>query len=162
MTFFRAVRLANRGTGNNRTISLLALAAIVIAIYFTSQAYLTGSDPDPFNLVRLGLALLLLVVFLGYPYVLAYYQTARLWRNPAMQKTISGRVHDQGITYTNTTPFRSVPWEKFARLRVDPSLVALLTSDGVLTVLPRSFFKSEHDWQKFRTLVQNKYPQPKS
>lgn len=159
--FFRAVRLANRGSGPGRTVSLLALAAVGVAIYFAVQSYLTDPVIDSANIVRLGFALLLMGIFLGFPYVLAYYQAARLWKNPAMRNLISGRAHDRGITYTNTNPFRSVSWSHFARLRLKPDLVALLTSDGVLTVFPRTFFKSEADWDKFRQLVQSKLGQPK-
>ncbi|MFM8320318.1 MAG: hypothetical protein ACKOC5_05310 [Chloroflexota bacterium] len=155
-TFYRAVRLANQPARRGRWTGLLVLAALGALIVLTGQSFFSPEAQDPFNLVRLGLAALLVIAFLGWPGGLALYQARRLWQNPALQQPISGRAGEKGLTYTNTTPYRSVSWESFARLRLSTDLVTLLTPGGVLTVLPRSFFKNDSDWKRFRELAQRK------
>ncbi len=161
-TFFRAVRLANQPARNGGRLRWLALAALAVLLALAIQSLRRPADNDPFTWVRLGLGLALLLAYLVWPYGLSFIQARRLWANPALQRPISGRLQERGLTYTNTTPYRTVPWESYARLRLAPDLATLLTPAGVLTALPRSFFKSESDWQAACKLLQNKvqYRQP--
>lgn len=155
-TFFRAVRLANRPGKRSGRTRWLVTAALGVVVVIAGQMYLQDPVGDPFNLVRLGLALGLLAVFLAWPYALSYLQARKLWNEPALRQMISGRIGEKGITYTNTSPHRTVPWDKFARLRVAADMVALLTPTGVLTAFPRSFFRNDSDWRAFRELIQRK------
>ncbi len=155
-TFFRAVRLANRPAGRSNRLQWLVVAALGVAIFFSGQSYFETGSLAPGDLIRLGFAVAILVIFLGWPYALSYIQASRLWKDPALQQTITGRAQERGITYTNVSPYRTVPWTNFARLRTASDLVTLLTPAGVLSVFPRQFFKSEADWQAFRQLVQQK------
>jgi len=155
-TFFRAVRLANRPAGRSNRLQWLVVAALGVVIFFSGQSYLETGVLGSADLIRLGFAVAILVIFLGWPYALSYIQAARLWKDPALQQTITGRVQERGITYTNVFPYRTVPWTGFARLRITSDLVALLTPGGVLSVFPRGFFRSEADWQAFRRLAQQK------
>lgn len=155
-TFFRAVRLANQPARNAGRLRWLALAALAVLAALSLQSLRSPEENDPFTWVRLGLGLALLLAYLLWPWGLAFVQARRLWANPALRQPISGRLQARGLTFTNTNPYRTVAWESYARLRLAPDLATLLTPAGVLTALPRSFFKSESDWQAARQLLQSK------
>lgn len=155
-TFFRAVRLANQPARNGGRLRWLALAALAVLAALSLQGLLHPQDNDPFTWVRLGVGLALLLAYLLWPVGLSFIQARRLWANPALQRPISGRLQEHGLTYTNTTPYRTVAWENYARLRLAPDLATLLTPAGVLTALPRSFFKSDHDWRAACDLLRSK------
>jgi hypothetical protein len=155
-TFFRAVRLANQPVRNGSRLRWLVLAALAVVIVLSIQSLLKPENSDGFTWVRLGLGLGLLLAYLLWPYGLSYIQARRIWKDPAIRQEISGRLQERGITYTNTNPYRTVPWDRYARLRLAPDLATLLTAAGVLTVLPRSFFKSDSDWQNACKLLQSK------
>jgi hypothetical protein len=158
--FRRGVQLAGRTNSRNRFGGLMLVAALAAVVFLSGQSFYNGAIfTDPFMLVRIGLALLLLAAYLLFDPIRAYLQTRRLWQNPAMQQPITGRVTIDGLTYTNVSPYRNVPWSRFARLRLNKDLAALLTQDGVLTLLPKRFFKSEKDWEAAVKVIRSKVAQ---
>jgi len=44
-------------------------------------------------------------------------------------------------------------WDGFLRALVRDDMVVLIGSDGLATILPRTFFATEEHWQQFRQLV---------
>ncbi len=163
LEFARAVQLANRSGGRSRFGGWMLVAALAAVIFLSGKSFFSESSStgDPFIFIRIALAGLMLLAFLLFDPARAYLQTRRLWKNPAMQQQISGRVNHTGLVYTNVSPFRTVPWGRFARLRLNKDLASLLTADGVITVLPRRFFKSESDWQAFCKLAQSRLTTPR-
>jgi hypothetical protein len=56
-------------------------------------------------------------------------------------------VSSQGITYNLANGRKERLWDQFAKIQKNDKFIALLTPDGALSLLPRSFFKNENDWK---------------
>jgi hypothetical protein len=153
-TVFQAVKLANKSSKLNSVIriGLIAFIALIFIAYYVSIA--NKESLSSFEVLRSGRHLItipILLYFLLRPYIGSYQTAVKLWKNPTMQKPLSGIISSQGVAYVSSTGRREIDWAKFAKKQITESLIVLLTADGVLSFFPRHFFKSDNEW---RTVVQ--------
>lgn len=153
-TVFVAVRLANKPTRRNAFIRI-GLAILFIAIYIAYFISVASEESlSSFEIIRSGRHLITLPViayFLFQPAISSYQSATNLWKNPTMQKPLAGAISGQGVAYISPTKGRrEVAWESFAKKQVAENLIVLLTADGVLSIFPRHFFKSDDDWKRVK------------
>jgi hypothetical protein len=150
-TFFKSVRLANSPDRKQRRflaiISTFALISIGLLLY---RVFESGD--------LMGSAILLVAaITLGggalWPYLRAYFTARKMWANEGTRRPLQGVVTNQGITYILVDGRNEIRWERFRRVRKTGDLVALVRSDGLLLVFPRSFFNRDADWRKFSRLI---------
>lgn len=158
-TIFDAVRMANKPTLRSSLIRIGAavlMGAILIANIGVIASKESGSAVDDSRLIRMVLSLFILLYFLLQPYLSSYSTASGLWKDSGMQKPLQGAISSRGVTfYSSTVLRRESEWNKFARKRVTEKLIVLLADDGVLTILPRSFFSTDQDWQIAQQWVQS-------
>jgi hypothetical protein len=147
--FFQAVALVNKPSGRGAIIRY-GLAAVFLVIFITYFVTVAAKESlSTFEVARIGRLLIsvgIAVYILLQPRIAAYQTATRLWKTPTVQGPLGGFVSSQGVTYVLADGRAERFWHQFARVRKTDKFIALLTSDGVLFLLPRSFFKSEHDW----------------
>ncbi len=149
-TTFKAVKLANKPSRLNSIIriGLTALIAFIFIAYYVAIA--NKESLSSFEIFRSGRHLItipILLYFLLQPYISSYQTAANIWKNPIMQKPLSGVISSQGVAYISSTGRRETDWAKFAKKHVTENLIVLLTADGVLSFFPRHFFKDDNDWR---------------
>ena len=138
---------------------ITAIVIVILAgIYSTSMELAAQTEAaGTYDLIRLA-RLLLSLTILGYfavsPFLAARQVASKLWSAPQIRLPIHGRVSSQGIAYTFSTSETETRWEEFAKVRRADDLLVLQTADGVLSILPRSFFQSEADWKTLQQWVE--------
>lgn len=151
--YLEAIRLA--GTPKKwstawRVILFVGFTALAAFYAFTAMQDGEATGNEIFRFIRYGLAIAVFGYFIFRPYI-AIHQTAnRLWNDPLVRRPIHGTVSSRGITYGTLT----TPWSDFTFKHVTDDLVVLLTADRSMSALPRSFFRDESDWQRFRQMVE--------
>lgn len=152
--FYKSVMLANQPPRSRRIVQSFMLAFVIVAIVvLIIRLFETGDI--------LGHAIYITVVmlissFLGRSYVQPYLAARSMWSNPAVQRKLAGVVTKKGIEYRLEGGNNEISWDRFTRKRKVKNLVTLVTREGLLVIFPRTFFKTEADWQKFERLVDTK------
>lgn len=151
--FYRAVALINGPSRRGTTLRIIILV-ILVALYI---AYFIFAVPEAsqstFELVRVGRHVItvgIILYILSLPYLSAYRTAARLWNLPSVQGTFHGYVSSQGVIHGSSSDGQVINWDRFAKVRMNDKFIALLTADGILSLLPRSFFRSEAEWNVVR------------
>jgi len=100
------------------------------------------------------------ILLLGYialqAYISAYITASRLWKAPAMQKPIAGKVSSQWITLYSSKSEANMGWEKFAKVAKAEEMVVMLIPNGFPLILPQEFFGNGNDWHRFQQIVDYK------
>jgi len=152
--FYKSVMLANQPPRNRRIVQSFMLAFIAVAIVVLIARLIETGDILG-NVIYITLVMLI-GAFLARSYLQPYLAARRLWSNPSVQRKLAGVVTRKGIEYRLEAGNNEILWERFTRVRRAKNLVTLVTREGLLVIFPRTFFKSEGDWQKFERLVGTK------
>ena len=151
--FFKAVRVANQPGRNARLMYIfVALVFGVLLVTTTKNIIQTGDLAG--NLISLALILLLGVV-LYQAYIPPYLGARKMWTPELARRVFKGTVTKSGITYTFPQGDKSYRWSEINRLRSAPSFLTLVTLTGMLLVFPRRFFKTDADWERFKSVVES-------
>ena len=156
----RGIHLAMYPTGWPLVLRLLALALFLTGLGLIVTSLVQGEANVP-RLVRLAIPIALLASWALTPYVRAWREAARPWRNSASVPSLKGVISGEGILSNASAMGVLEKWDTFLRARVRDDLVVLLGTDGLATVLPREFFATEDDWQGFRLMVDFNVVRPK-
>jgi len=91
------------------------------------------------------------------PVVLTLYMRKRAWRNLAdTQGVISGNLSSHGITWKTLHSLTEYEWSEILKLKQSNSMLALFYSKRCAFYLPRSFFKTEEEWERAIDLCKSK------
>ena len=152
---FRAVFLANKPTRKRGLIRIgIAGLALVIYIAYTVLTSIQSktSLQDP-NLYGSHLMYLLLIaLFLFYPNITSWITALKIWRAPTMHHEYKGTISSEGILYSGKKTL--ITWDQIAKKQITEEIIVLLTSNGILSFFPRSFFISEGAWQRANQVVE--------
>jgi len=160
-TYFRAVRLAFQPTrrGMLNRILIAGAAAVFYIAFLVNWAGTGGIHlAEPVRMLLHVLAALIVLFILLEPVVIATVTAARLWRDPAVRSRWAGRVTAAGITFLPSE--RQLRWDSVVRSAQSDDLAVLLTGPASFLALPRSFFRSDEDWTRFRRLIDSKVRPP--
>ena len=154
---FKAVALASKPSRRNMNFRI-GISVFSIAVYAAFSVFeATRHNLPPLNLLLSPSSLLLLAViayFFIQPRITSYFIASRLWRNPALQHPLSGAISSEGVAYFSSSKGRrDFAWESFVKKQLSEDMITLVSSDGVLSIFPRSFFKSDPDWNTVRLWV---------
>ncbi len=152
--FYKSVMLANQPPRNRRIVQSFMLTFIVVAIVVLIARLIETGDILG-NAIYIT-SVMLIGAFLARSYLQPYLAARRMWSNPSVQRKLAGVVTRKGIEYRLEAGNNEILWERFTRVRRAKNLVTLVTHEGLLVIFPRTFFKSEGDWQKFERLVGTK------
>lgn len=143
--------LANQPPKNRRFVRSFLLVFILVAVVvLISRLIETG---DIFGNVTYIVVVMIVGAFLLRSYLQPYLGARQMWKNPSVRRKLTGAVTKKGILYRLEAGNNEIPWERFTRVRKVNNLVTLVTREGLLVIFPRSFFKSDSDWQRFERLV---------
>jgi hypothetical protein len=155
--YFHAVFVAYRPTFRmvvNRALLAVALASLYLA-------YQLKLSPDraipllaPARMPLHILALLIFLLLLAEPLLAPVYIAIRLWRDPAVHVEWRGRADNRGITFSASG--RNILWDSFRGIILEPDGIIFKTGTAGFLSLPREFFHSDSDWQRFRNLAEKK------
>ncbi len=152
---FKAVFLANKPTQKRGLIRIgIAVLALIIYIAYTVLTAIQAKTPilDPKLFGSHLMYLLLIALFLYYPNITSTITALKIWRAPTMHHEYRGTISSAGILYAGKKTL--ITWEQIAKKQITSEIIVLLTSNGILSFLPRGFFKSEGDWQRAIQLVE--------
>ena len=149
--FFNAVRLANEPGRTSRLMYIMVgMVFGVVTVTTINDIIATGDWAG--NMIEIALILLMGLV-LYQAYVPSYLGARRMWNTELEQRIMSGYITNKGISYKFEQGNKFYAWSDFNRLRKMPSLVTLITLDGMLLIFPHHFFKTDADWERFTNLV---------
>lgn len=151
--FFKAVRVANQPGRSARIMNILvALVFGVMLVTTTKNIAQTGDLVG--NLISIGL--LLVMGFLLYQaYIPPYLGARKMWTPELAQRVLKGTVTKSGVTYSFPKGNKIYRWSEINRLRITPSFVTLVALSGMLLIFPRRFFKTDADWERFKSVVES-------
>ena len=154
---FKAIALANKPSKRNELIRIgLALLSVVLfAIDIVVETHQYSLPPfDSIWATRYILVFLVVAYILLIPFIASNLTARRVWKNPALRAPLAGAISSQGVAYISTTKGRrDLPWETFIKKNLSEEMITLVSSAGVLSIFPRSFFKSDSDWNTVRLWV---------
>ena len=152
--FFKSVMLANQPPRSRlyvRTLlSVFLIAAIVVLV---SRLAETGDFLANATYIVL---VMIIAAFLARSYLQPYLAARQLWKNPAVQRKLTGTITKKGILYQLETGNNEILWERFTRVRKARNLTTLVTREGLLVIFPHHFFRNQADWERFNNLVDSK------
>jgi hypothetical protein len=151
--FYRAVALANMPSRKWHIFRLASVALMLILLAVFVTASLIGREPDVYRIARSSVSAGIACFLLLLPYIDALRIAARLWRSASVRQRLVGRITGHGVVYGSSTEGKEYPWESFASLRKSRDVAVLVTADGTMAILPRSFFASDGDWARFQKLA---------
>lgn len=100
---------------------------------------------------------ILLLFFFFFLPQLRKYQIKKAWAsNKLIQGEIAGVINELGITWSHTYGEMRFSWDIILKYRESKDMFLLYTAINQALILPRSFFHSEEDWQKFKQLITQK------
>jgi hypothetical protein len=150
----RGLRVAMHPTGRNLIVRLLGLAVILLFVGFIAYNLFQGEAVNWGRLARSAVSVLLLGAWVSTPYVRAWRAAAEPWRGTDRHPSLKGVITNEGIISNASASGAVDKWDRCLRAFVRDDMVVLVGSDGLATLLPRTFFATEDDWQQFRQLVQ--------
>ncbi|GAB4232054.1 MAG: hypothetical protein Kow0049_14720 [Stanieria sp.] len=81
----------------------------------------------------------------------------KAWQsNKLIHGNFSGVATEQTLFWNHPYGESKFPWDVMLKYKEAKNIMMLYTSIDQALFIPRSFFKSEEDWQQFRHLVANK------
>lgn len=160
--FFRAVALANMPSRRGRPIRFALLGAIGVILIALVADSLTHGSQRPDKVIRISINVVILGYFLLSPYISSWRIASGLWKGKiASSPHVEGRITGHGIVYGSAASEKEFAWEKFSKVQKARDLVVLVTADGIMSIHPRSFFRSEQEWNKFQQLVDYNVVEPR-
>ena len=151
--YFKAISLAGRPSKRGLILRVLIFAGftgVFIWLVVTTVLDIGSSGLDIPRVFRHMITALILAYFIFRPYVNIYLTANKLWNDPITRREISGIVSNQGVSYEAA----EVKWDEYAIKRLTADMVVLVTADRRMTFLPRNFFNSDGDWNRFTQLVE--------
>lgn len=156
-TFFRAVSLFSRPVLWAAALRILLALLVLIVIAIGTYGTIASGQMVLADAARLFFrdgAMLVLVYALLNPFIDPYFVARKQWQQAATLSPLAGTINSQEIILNTTGGSRTIGWEQVKRKRLSEDLIILLTADSDLTILPRSFFTSDADWQSVREWAQ--------
>ncbi len=134
-------------------------AAIAILILVTlGGLILSYFSEDPPSPAQAGRTLVLDVV-LGYFVLFPFFASRKLFRVlSAGNQRVAGTADPLGIAYRTAkgNVIVEYPWDTFYHVFKADDVIVLATADFKTSILPRSLFADEQDWQHFRQYVDSR------
>lgn len=146
----RGLRLANYPRGRSLLLRVPAALLVVGGLGFIVYGLIVG-DVDLARVARTSFMLLVIGAWVAAPYFNAWNTARRAFGG---EYGIGGRVGNEGIVLNRAGGDVDQPWSAFVRAYLQEDLVVLVGADRTATILPRSFFSDENDWNSFRQMVQ--------
>ena len=158
-TFFKAVALANRQSQRSLIIRYALIGIAVIFLVINVFNFLARGGQNPSDILSVVLSTIILLYFIFGVRFTTNVLASRLWKSEGVHQEQTGTINEEGITYHPDTT--TVPWERYSRGQSAEDMMLLMTEDGLLSIFPRSFFKSDEDWKTFRNWVDTRIPRKK-
>jgi len=155
--YFHAVYIAYRPTFRmfaSRAFLAVALASLYLVYQLNLSPDRTLPLLAPTRLVWHIAAILIFFLLLAEPFLAPVYVAIRLWRDPSVQVEWQGRVNTRGITFSASG--RIILWNSFREIILEPDGIIFKTGPAGFLSLPRNFFHSDSDWQRFCRLAETK------
>ncbi len=157
----QGIRIAMHPTGRALILRLLALLLALGVVIVLLISVLQGEAAGAPRLIRTALSVTVLVLWAATPYWRAWRAAVAPWRAAKSPLSLRGTITNEGIRSNASAGGDVDRWESFLAARTREDMVVLIGSDGLATILPRTFFAGEFDWQAFRHMVEFKIVTPK-
>ncbi len=146
-TFVKAILLAAKDDRKKDivflSIGLLIIGGFIVYIFYQHVGLHNITD---YSFLKLVLPLAIIEYFLLYPFFSPYVLANKSWKDPSLQKQLSGRVTNQGIEYSGLST--TIEWSSVIEKQSSNELLILLTIDKLIVILPKNYFSSEEEWKK--------------
>jgi len=150
----KAISMAQRPTGGKLVMQLIIWTLVIgLAAYFLISFFTGQAEISPAKILKVAIAIALLIYYIFRPLINPFVVANRLWKEGHFDTPIHGRISGHGISYEISGDKVDLPWKRFSRMRVSDHLISLMTPDAIVTVLPRSFFSSDADWERLKTML---------
>jgi hypothetical protein len=145
-----------------RVFQVMGILLVVIAVS-ASLPYLLPMLSGQADGVTVTSAILPPVLVLGvFGFILwntPRSQTRRLRQAPLFQEPVSGRITAEALALESEQSAGRTKWRAFVQYKMSDQIVLLYQNHAAATIMPRDFFASDDDWQRFRQHVQATVPE---
>jgi hypothetical protein len=117
-----------------------------------------GPIEDPLWLVPMFLPVLLPGILAVALWILPWLQARQAAQAPLLKGLVSGVVTDEELVLNTEQSESSVRWDAFTMHRMSDHIVLLHQSKAAATMVARSLFASDEDWDRFREQVKTAVP----
>ena len=148
-TFSKAVFLINKFSSKRAILRIGgAVLLIALAVAYVYVSFAEGTQYRQGRSLHFLITLPILLYIVLRPYIDAFTVSSSLWKNPVTRAPMAGTVSNQGICFEGAAGLsRELLWDQIVKMRKTDEFLALLTADGVLTVLESRFFQRDADWK---------------
>lgn len=148
-TIFKAFKIANRPSKRSAVIRISLAVFFVLFFLFSIYSIIAQANPSIINSLRSSYHLLLfpfIIYFVLQPYFTAYLAAKKYWKRPTVHQPLTGTISSQRIVYIWPSERIEVSWSKYVKKHTDDQLIVMATEDGLISIFPRRFFKTESEW----------------
>jgi hypothetical protein len=137
----------------------LYIVCFVVFIIFGIQ-YLQGKTSSTINIgrmLRMAITIVFLTYFVFQAKINYWISSNQIWNSLKNTSTVTGYVHDLGITFISSTGEEyQCLWKIFVTKIITSDVSAMLDASGTVTILQRDFFESEKDWKRATDIIEYK------
>lgn len=129
----------------SRNRALIYLGAILLI------SFIAGSIVAPEISAFLLVPILLILIIFSAPWWLSLLLAAKGW-----EEGISGKVTDEGLRILSANHDTTIRWKAFISVKAREDFVLLYQFRNLYTLMLRTYFDDQEDWDQFVTLVREK------
>jgi hypothetical protein len=137
---------------------VLGAIALLPLLIFAFTAISLSLEPSAF-LGSIPPYLVWPALLIGFTFASPLIQARRMAKSPGCQGILTGVADDQVLALQNDLVASRVQWSAFIRYKMSDGVVLLYQTDAAMSIVPKSFFESDADWQRFRQHIQATVPE---
>ena len=131
----------------NKTYIVFPVGALILTFFFSEQGELSSLGAfakEYFSWLAIFIPPLAIMIFMR----------KRTWKNMIeIQGEVSGELNDLGIIWKTSHSLHEYTWKEILRVKHTDDMFVLFYSRRCAFFFPRSFFKTESEWQSALKIV---------
>jgi hypothetical protein len=132
---------------------------IAAGALFSTIVTITSEEMEPLAILGSLLPVaVVLAIFGGIFWLVPYLQFRTVKKAPLFQGTMTGAVTDEALELRSEQAEGKTKWGAFVQYKMSDEIVLLYQNKAAATMVPRSLFAGDEDWQKFQQLIQATVP----
>jgi hypothetical protein len=141
-----------------QVLGILVVVAVIVASVPYVAPLLSGEADAVTVLSVVVPPLVVLGAFAFLVRIMPRRQARRLRQAPLFRGPVSGRATDEALELESEQSAGRTKWSAFVQYKMSDQIVVLYQNKAAAMIVPRGFFASDDDWQRFRQHVQATVP----
>ena len=145
--------------GRQFTVMWIFLGLVVVCPLVSAIIKIPAGKMEPMAILVSVLPILfVLILFASFFWMTYRSQPRKLLESPLLRGAISGVVTDEALELRSEQSEAKTKWGAFVQYKMSDHVVLLYQNKAAASIVPRSFFASDEDWQQFQQFIQATVP----